>query len=90
MKHNTRVYVDFMKTDSEGRLRLVCLGTKNDLEKLGIVLVEGMTLNVYSDDANERGDRDDLLAEGVVLYNKAEEEWVLSLDPASIRHESDP
>jgi hypothetical protein len=83
------VYVDFMKTDAEGRLRLVCIGTINDLARHGIVLADGMALSVYSDDANEQGRRDDLLAEGIVHRSDPGDEWVLLVDPKSVRHESD-
>lgn len=78
-----------MKTDAAGRLLLVCIGTKNDLLEQGITLVDGMRLHVYSDDANEHGERDDLLAEGTVLYNAEVGQWVLVVDAATIRHESD-
>jgi hypothetical protein len=87
MDHEPRVYVDFMKTDARGRLLLVCIGTRNDLRKHGIALAEGMRLRVYSDDANDQGERDDLLAEGVVHYNAEAKEWVLAVEPTSIRHE---
>ena len=89
MKPPSRVYVDFMKTDAQGRILLVCIGTKRDLHNQGITLAEGMALNVYSDDANERGERDDLVADGVVQYNAEAKEWVLAVDPTTIRHESD-
>ena len=89
MENQSRIYVDFMKTDAHGRLRLICIGTKQDLAKHGITLAEGMRLRVYSDDADERGRRDDLLAEGVVHYDAEADEWVLALDPGSLRHESE-
>jgi hypothetical protein len=61
-----RVWVDFGKTDDERRLRLTARDTREDLERLGIQLREGLRLEVYSDDLNDAGERDDLIAEGIV------------------------
>lgn len=84
-----RIYVDFMKTDDEGRLLLVCLGTLRDIEAQGIELREGLVLHVYSDDADERGKRDDLVAEGTVRFHGVRRTWVLEIDPNGIRNASD-
>jgi hypothetical protein len=84
-----RVYVDFMKTDDEGRLLLTCIGTRRDLETQGVQLREGLVLCVYSDDLDEHGNRDDLVAKGVVRFDPANRRWVLEVDREAIRNASD-
>ena len=84
-----RIYVDFMKTDDEGRLLLTCIGTRRDLEAQGILLSEGVVLHVYSDDLDEHGNRDDLVAEGIVRRDSVGGQWVLELDRKAIRSASD-
>jgi hypothetical protein len=61
-----RVYADFQNLDDENRLRLTCAGTRRDQERQGIKLHEGMTLTLYTDDARDDGQPDELWAEGVV------------------------
>ena len=64
-----------MKCDDKGRLVLVCRGTFNDLAKHNIMLEEGMKLVFYNDDADDAGNRDDLVVEGKVEYDKEKERW---------------
>jgi hypothetical protein len=80
-----RIYVDFMKTDNEGRLLLTCIGTLRDLEAQSIQLREGLLLHVYSDDLDEQGNRDDLEAEGTVRFDPENRRWVLEIDHRAIR-----
>ena len=84
-----RVYADFQNLDDENRLRLICAGTRRDLERQKIELREGMSLTLYTDDANDEGQPDELLAEGVVQYNEAENCWVAAIDWSAIRHSSE-
>ncbi len=84
-----RVYADFQNLDDENRLRLTCAGTRRDLEREGIELQEGLGLTLYSDDANDDGQPDELLAEGVVQFNKVEKCWVAAIDWNAIRHASE-
>jgi hypothetical protein len=86
---NSKVYADFQNLDKQNRLRLTCAGTHRDLERLGITLREGLALTLYTDDANDAGQPDELLAEGVVQYNEAEKCWVAAIDWQAIRHASD-
>jgi hypothetical protein len=83
-----RVYADFNKMDDEGRLRLTCLGTQQDLDALGIELSEGLHLCFYTDDAQADGSSDALLVEGVVERDRSQG-WVARIDRAAIRHDSD-
>jgi hypothetical protein len=84
-----RVYADFQNLDDDNRLRLTCAGTRRDLERQGIELREGMILTLYTDDANDQGDADELLADGVVHFNEAEHCWVAGIDWHALRHASD-
>jgi hypothetical protein len=85
---NPRVYADFQNLDDENRLRLTCAGTLRDLERHGIELREGIVLTLYTDDANDEGRPDELLAEGVVHYDTTEECWVAAIDWQAARHAS--
>jgi len=84
-----RVYADFQNLDDENRLRLSCAGTRRDLERQGIELREGMVLTLYTDDANDEGQTDELLAEGVVHYSELEMCWVAAIDWQAIHHASE-
>jgi hypothetical protein len=86
---NRRVYADLQKTDGRGRVLLSTVGTKQDLASLGIALEEGMHLAFYSDDVNERGERDDLLYEGVVRFDGERRVWVAAIDRDDVKHASD-
>jgi hypothetical protein len=84
-----RVYADFQNLDDENRLRLTCAGTRRDLERQGIELREGMPLTLYSDDATDDGQPDELLAEGIVHYDREAACWVAAIDWRALRHASD-
>ena len=84
-----RVYADFHNADDHGRLRLTCAGTIEDLKLHNITLKEGLHLTLYADDADDQGQPDDLLAEGIVSFSEAEQCWVAAIDWSAIRHESD-
>lgn len=83
-----KVYVDFHNSDIQGRLRLNCNGTTEDLARQAITLHEGMVLTVYSDDLDENGQLDELLVDGIASFSKEEECWVATIDRSSIRHAS--
>lgn len=84
-----RVYVDFLKTDAVGRLRLIASGTAADMRRFGIAPSEGLLLGVYSDDVADDGVPDNLIADGLLRFNHELREWVLEIQPPGIRHESD-
>ena len=62
-----------MKSDYENRYPLVCQGTIKDLNENKIVLEEGMKLIFYNEDEDENGNRDDLVVEGTIEYDKENE-----------------
>jgi hypothetical protein len=84
-----RVYADFNNLDDANRLRLTCAGTREDLASQGIELQEGLRLTFYMDDANDSGQPDDLLAEGVTHYDQDGQCWVAAVDWQTLRHESE-
>lgn len=84
-----RVYADFHNADSQGRLRLNCVGTQQDLSRLGIELCDGLVLTLYADDADAAGHPDDLQVPGVVHYSPDEQLWVAAIDWSAIQHVSE-
>ena len=89
MSETARIWVDFMKTDDDRRLLLIAQGTLADLVRAGIELRDGLPLSVYSDDADDKGQPDDLLADGTVCFDEAHKRWVLQIDWDRISHRSD-
>jgi hypothetical protein len=83
-----RVYADFHNADPVGRLRLTCVGTTEDLDRLKIQLSEGMRLTFYADDVNAQGNTDELIVDGIVGYSRDENCWVATIDWDAIRHAS--
>lgn len=85
---NPRVYADFQNLDDDNRVRLDARGTLDDLARLGLSLSDGLALTLYTDDADEAGRPDDLLADAVVRPGEGKG-WVAEVDWASVRHVSD-
>ena len=66
-----RVFADFHNADVQGRLRLNCIGTVEDLASQNIELQDGQLLTFYSED---------LEVEGIVQYSSEENIWVAVID----------
>ena len=71
-----RIFADFHNADVQGRLRLNCAGTVEDLAGQKMVLKEGQSLILYSED---------LEVDGVVRYSEKENLWVAVIDWDAIR-----
>ena len=71
-----RIYADFHNADEQGRLRLNCVGTIEDLARYRVELRDGEKLVLYSED---------LEADGVVQYSEIERLWVAAIDWHQIR-----
>lgn len=84
-----KVYADFHNLDDFNRLRLTCAGTIADLARQGIELREGLVLTFRMDDADDQGQPDELLTEGVVHFHPEEQVWVASIDWSAVRHASE-
>jgi hypothetical protein len=83
------ITVDLHKTDDFGMVRMNTGATRYDLERLGIVMAEGLRVKVRSEDGDGNGNRDDLIAAATVRRNPITGEWVFEIDDATMRHESD-
>lgn len=66
-----KIFADFHNADSQGRLRLNCIGTIEDLAKQSIELQNGQLLTLYSED---------LEVEGWVHYSPEEQLWVAAIN----------
>ena len=73
-----RVFADFHNADAQGRLRLNCIGTVEDLARQQITLQEHQSLTLYSED---------LEVEAQVEYSTEENVWVALIDWAAIRRQ---
>ncbi len=71
-----RVFADFHNADAQGRLRLNCIGTIEDLSRQRIELQNGQLLTLYSEE---------LEVNGAVQYSEAEKVWVATIDWEQIR-----
>ena len=76
-----RLLADFHNADPQGRLRLNCEGTREDISRTGIRLAEGLRLVVYSEDVE---------AEASVTFSKDENLWVAVIDWDKIISPRDP
>lgn len=71
-----RVFVDFHNADAQGRLRLNCIGTIEDLSSQKVKLQDGKHLTLYSED---------LEVDGIVKYSQSEHLWVVVINWDEIR-----
>jgi hypothetical protein len=74
--NNPRIFADFQNADPQGRLRLNCIGTIEDLSRQGTKLIDGNNLLIYSEE---------LEADAVVSYSDEEKIWVAAIDWDKIR-----
>jgi hypothetical protein len=74
--NNPRIFADFQNADPQGRLRLNCIGTIEDLSRQGTKLINGENLLIYSEE---------LEADAVVAYSDEEKIWVAAIDWDKIR-----
>jgi hypothetical protein len=66
-----RIFADFHNADEQGRLRLNCIGTIEDLARQRADLEDGQKLTLYSED---------LEVNGVVQFSTDEKIWVATID----------
>lgn len=64
--------MDFHSADSQGRIRLNCIGTVEDLSRQRVEPREGLVVTLYSDDLDNQSRLDELLVEGVVSFLEEE------------------
>ncbi|MEP6517718.1 hypothetical protein [Microcoleus vaginatus] len=75
-----RIFTDFHNADEQGRLRLNCVGTIEDLSHQNIKLEDGQLLALYDEE---------LEVDGVVQYSEEESLWVAVIDWKQIRQIED-
>lgn len=75
-----RAFADFHNADVQGRIRLNCIGTFEDLARQNIKLQNGQLLTLYNED---------LQVEGVVQYSPEENLWVATIDWNNIQQLED-
>jgi hypothetical protein len=75
--------------DDENRIRLTSQGTRASLQRLGPELHEGMPLTFPIADADDQGNPDDILVDGIVHFSAAEKLWVAAVDWNAVYHVSD-
>lgn len=76
----SKVFVDFHNADVQGRLRLNCTGTIEDLAYHKIWLQNGQEITLYSED---------LEVDGIVQYSTTENLWVAVIDWDNIKEKQD-
>ncbi|MGB7413175.1 MAG: hypothetical protein WA902_03120 [Thermosynechococcaceae cyanobacterium] len=74
--NSSKVFVDFHNADEQGRLRLNCVGTIEDLAGQQTELENGQQLTLYSED---------LEVDGVVQFSEKEKIWTATIDWNQIR-----
>ncbi len=84
-----RIYADFHNADAQGRIRLNCIGTIEDLARQHVTLCDGLVVTLHADDLDDNNQLDELLADGVVSFSEQEHCWVAAIDWTAIRHASD-
>jgi hypothetical protein len=72
----SRIFVDFHNADEQGRLRLNCIGTIEDLSCQHTELANAQRLMLYGED---------LEVDGVVQFSEDEKIWVVAIDWSQIR-----
>lgn len=83
------VWVDFMAQDEKGRVPLDYPGTQRDLDAHAIKLQEGMQLTLYTLDATEIADPDDLVCVGTVEWDQDQERWFAAFNWRALVHVSE-
>jgi hypothetical protein len=86
-------YVDFNELIEKDLVALSASDEKLSATGEKILLRDGLSIDVYSDDLNDKGEPDNLIASGIVERNSTlgwakEIKWCCRIDARGIRHES--
>ncbi len=89
-----QLYVDFNELIESDLVALSASDEKFSPTGEKILLRDGLLIDVYSDDLNDRGEPDNLIASGVVERNSSsgwakEIKWCCRIDAQGIRHQSE-
>lgn len=96
-RKDTQLYADFNGLFSAEGGFILCLShheTCRDRDGNEVSVHEGMIVTAFDEDLDDHGNRDDILASGIVeeapdWLAKHGSRWVLRLDQRGVRHESD-
>jgi hypothetical protein len=88
------LYVDFNEMVESDLVLLSQADTKLDVNGKEVALREGLLVDVYTDDVDEHGNPDNLVASGVVERNQATDwsahvKWLCRVDHRGIKSQSD-
>jgi hypothetical protein len=91
-----RIYVDFNEMIDENIVLLSANDSKTDSEGNVIQFYEGLPVYIYSNDIDENGNEDNLIANGFAAkYDLSKDKhwshvkWCCKIDSDGIMHESD-
>lgn len=89
-----RLYVDFNEMLDANLVLLSKCDFKTDSDGQKIWLHDGLKVYLYMEDINDNGEKDNLIAEGVVVKNHHEgwgktAKWCCLINNNGIRHEKD-
>lgn len=87
-----RVYADLNKWEEvNGQFQVILTthGTHQDLQRYGITLEEGLTLDFWMDDGDSSGNPDPLYFQGIVRYDGDAQHWVALVIREKIRNASE-
>ncbi|MGA2057480.1 MAG: hypothetical protein ABSG88_19485 [Bradyrhizobium sp.] len=87
-------YVDFNELIEKDLVALSATNEKLSTNGEKILLRDGMMIDVYSDDLDDNGKPDNLIASGMVERNRSlgwakEIKWCCRIDEQGIRHKSE-
>jgi hypothetical protein len=87
-------YVDFNEMVEPNLVLLSQTDVKNDYLGRAVELSEGMQVDLYMDDVDSLGNRDDLVASGTVERNSSQDwskhvKWCCRIDSRGVRHRSE-
>jgi hypothetical protein len=95
MSGTKKMYADFNGLFQGGTVLCLSHGdTSTDETGATVILCSGMHLTAYMDDLDDAGNRDDLIASGVVeqapeWLRKHGSKWILAIDENGVRHQSE-
>jgi len=97
MSTEGRLWVDFNEMMDDDLVLLSKSDIKQDVNGSGIALFAGKIVQIYDEDFNDEGERDDLWAKGEVELNpyyntnhwSARAKWCCRIDQNGIRNASD-
>lgn len=93
----SRIYVDFNEMIENDIVLLSNTDFKEDSNGKIVELKVGMKIKIYMDDINVDGEKDDLIAEGIVDLNTFKylypwttaAKWICRINENGIKHESE-